>query len=433
MRRAPVEAADESTAMVDGERPSKLSTADASALSWRNCMCVAVPACICATIILVNVGLVSVAVTPDAVSPLLPPSTPPRSPTVTTPRPSPPSTPPRAPKVPLIIDTDLAFDVDDVGALCVAHALANNNEAELLAVIHDAGPPEGIGAVSAINEYHRRPTILGAYKGVFGANTPGPYVGKLAHGFATPVTNYTQVPSCASAYRQALTKAAYRSVTIAAIGYTMCLRDLLSSPADALSPLNGSQLVADKVKAIVFQGGWYQPLHEDGHGTFNWDCGGPWVEPDTGCTGATKFVIDHLPESVQLIYSDMGDEVYHGAALTDCAPVESPCREAYLRYLGPRVPRQSWDPIVVVVAVRGPGGIYGHLTESGWRNRVDESGANHWAPTTLNDTLQSQFVFDGAYPWAQSRFLASRLLDRLLCRDEIGTGWIYSEGYAIES
>lgn len=41
--------------------------------------------------------------------------------------------------VPLIIDTDMSFDVDDVGALCVAHALMDNGEADLLAVMANSG------------------------------------------------------------------------------------------------------------------------------------------------------------------------------------------------------------------------------------------------------------------------------------------------------
>ena len=44
--------------------------------------------------------------------------------------------------VPLIIDTDMSFDVDDVGAICIAHALMDRGEADLLAVVHSSGYPE---------------------------------------------------------------------------------------------------------------------------------------------------------------------------------------------------------------------------------------------------------------------------------------------------
>ena len=179
----------------------------------------------------------------------------------------------------------------------------------------------------------------------------------------------------------------------------MCLRDLLMSSPDEYSPLNGTELVAATVRRIVFQGGWYEPLHEDGHGTFNWDCGGPWVEPDTGCTNATQYVIQNLPESVELIYSDMGDEVAHGAALAECAPAESPCREAYRLYPAGSTPA-ILDPIVVVVAVHGHPAFSAISRREGMQSR-DSHGANH-GPTELNDTAEP-VCFRRSLPVMRSR------------------------------
>lgn len=57
----------------------------------------------------------------------------------------------------------------------------------------------------------------------------------------------------------------------------------------------GTALVAQKVRKVVFQGGWYEPLHPNGHGTFNWDCGGagqhwsPYARD--GCAGAAQHVV----------------------------------------------------------------------------------------------------------------------------------------------
>ena len=44
-------------------------------------------------------------------------------------------------QVPLIIDTDASFDVDDVVAMCLAHKLQDRGETEILAIVHDAGLP----------------------------------------------------------------------------------------------------------------------------------------------------------------------------------------------------------------------------------------------------------------------------------------------------
>lgn len=52
--------------------------------------------------------------------------------------------------VKLIIDTDMSIDADDVGALCMAHALVDRGEAEILAVVHDTGYHLGAAAISVI-------------------------------------------------------------------------------------------------------------------------------------------------------------------------------------------------------------------------------------------------------------------------------------------
>ena len=44
----------------------------------------------------------------------------------------------------IIVDTDMSVDVDDVGALCLAHALQDRNEAEILAVTHNTGLEQGV-------------------------------------------------------------------------------------------------------------------------------------------------------------------------------------------------------------------------------------------------------------------------------------------------
>ena len=52
--------------------------------------------------------------------------------------------------VKLIFDTDMDFDVDDVGALCAAHGLVSLGEAEILAV----GQRMTCYCDPASNEYH---------------------------------------------------------------------------------------------------------------------------------------------------------------------------------------------------------------------------------------------------------------------------------------
>ena len=69
----------------------------------------------------------------------------------------------------LIIDTDAGFDVDDIGALAIAHHYAKKGEANILATVHCTGFELGIAAVNVVNTFYGRSDIpLGAYKGPFG-------------------------------------------------------------------------------------------------------------------------------------------------------------------------------------------------------------------------------------------------------------------------
>ena len=76
--------------------------------------------------------------------------------------------------VSLIIDTDLGFDVDDTGAVCIANELMVRGEADILAIVHNTGFKLGIAGVSAINHYYGHDFIpLGAYKGEFARHDVG--------------------------------------------------------------------------------------------------------------------------------------------------------------------------------------------------------------------------------------------------------------------
>ena len=62
--------------------------------------------------------------------------------------------------VKLIIDTDIGGggcnDVDDVVALCIANALVDTGEAELLAVVQNTAPFQCAGAISVLNTFYGR-------------------------------------------------------------------------------------------------------------------------------------------------------------------------------------------------------------------------------------------------------------------------------------
>lgn len=121
---------------------------------------------------------------------------------------------------------------------------------------------------------------------------------------------------------------------------------------------------------------------------------------------------------VQLLFSDIGDAIYHGGELRrGCAPANSPCRQAYrlhpwgISYAG----RQSWDPLVVVAAVRGPEAINTTEVDVGYHNTVDEHGANFWTAGTDARQAQLALVGNASDGWRRARADASAMLEQLLC------------------
>jgi len=157
----------------------------------------------------------------------------------------------------LIIDTDIGGggcnDVDDVVAVAVGNALADNGEAELLAVVLNTAPINCAGAISVLNHYYGRDdTPIGAYdyntvNATLEMQAPLPYVDMLVKDFESPIKNSTQVEDAVQVYRKVLSGEPDHSVSISSIGIHTNLAALLKSQPDQHSPLNGKELIALKV------------------------------------------------------------------------------------------------------------------------------------------------------------------------------------------
>eukprot|EP01043_Picozoa_sp_COSAG02_P003161 COSAG02_NODE_75_length_41389_cov_106.665762_35_plen_326_part_00 len=238
----------------------------------------------------------------------------------------------------LIIDTDMSTDCDDVGALCIAHALEQRGEAELLAVVHDTGVSSGVGAVSSINHWYGRDDLLiGGYKGDYDKNVHGSYIDDLVAKFPAAVTNLSQVPDAVEVYRRALAAAPDSSVWISSIGFTTNIEMLLKSEADGISPLNGTELVKAKVQGIAWMGGAYpasvKPNPNPEH-NFGYHQIGP----------STAFSVNNWPRSVPIVFLgwEVGNKIQTGGVMTKGTPPNNPCRQAYIDHSGAGNDRSSW-------------------------------------------------------------------------------------------
>ena len=327
----------------------------------------------------------------------------------------------------LIIDTDMGrLGVDDVGAVCVALALVRLGEVRLLGLVHSGGSPRAVSMLSVLLEHYGQSSItaVGGYDGKFGRGTRGEWVASsyeehLVSAWAHPVRNATQVPNAVAVYRRALARVPNGSATIAVIGFATNIAALLRSPPDQVSPLDGLALVAAKVKTILWQGGLYDAAKRKAFGhraTPNWGCGGCCGYRVDGCSGELAYSLGAMPSNVAQVFSDVGSSIRHSLGSSGCK-ASGPCHEAYLIQDHQRVADHgSWDPLVILAAVRGAAAAGCELSDFGFTNVVDSNGVNTWLPPSAQESR---------YPKNSSRLklkegpkaaaAAGKLIEGLVC------------------
>jgi inosine-uridine nucleoside N-ribohydrolase len=283
------------------------------------------------------------------------------------------------PPVKVIFDTDMASDVDDVGALATLHALADLGEAEILAA-GISSRNEHVGpCLDAINTWYGRPDVpIGYQRGLqvgypkdAGDPTESKYAEAVGKAFPHRLAKSSDAPEAAPLYRKVLAGQPDGSVVIVSVGFLTNLKSLLDTPPDAASPLSGEELVRRKVKLWVCMGGKFpNGRFEDGDGEYN-------VKVDTA---ASVRALHDWPTPVVFSGFEIGARVFTGERLR-AAPETSPVRAAYLHFNG-LANQQSWDQTAVLYAVRGPRD-YWTESEPGlclMHARVG-FGYNEWVPT----------------------------------------------------
>lgn len=318
-----------------------------------------------------------------------------------------PPPPPQAPAgtdtaPPLILDTDLSIDVDDVGTVCLAHALADRCEVRILAMVHNTGLPNGTAGLSVINEFYGRGDVpVGAYRGPVGdpavTSRPGwtnrgrgVYVDDMVASWPQGVQTggAATAPDALTVLRASLAGAADHSVVYVSVGHLTNLRTLVESEANAGGDElpSGTELVRHKVKRLLVMGG-----RTFSTSAVEWNFGGcgSGCGPYDALGGITRAALDRWPASVPISFLGFEAGVSVGTGgffIRDPPPFDSPCRQAY-RLFCSRMGgwcsgsgRASWDPMTLLYAVRGN-------TDKRYRPEVGtmlvnpSTGANDWIPS----------------------------------------------------
>jgi len=257
-----------------------------------------------------------------------------------------------ADKVQLIIDTDLGFDVDDFGAIAVAHALADKDLVDIVGIICNTGRDSCIVGVDVVNTYYgRNGTIdIGSFKGKFGSYTDngqdGHYMNQVREQFPHRINSRGDVADAHDVYRNALRAAANKSITIASIGELTNLQELLRTDRE---------LVKQKVKRVVYM-----------DGGFNFGCADGAYGPNDECWKSAQYVVNTMPspdvEQIFQLHGDNHNGWWVGQNAMCGMDRKNPVKVAYSDMCGntgwcDNYGRDSWDLNTVYTAVMGaPGG-----------------------------------------------------------------------------
>ncbi|MEL6105918.1 MAG: nucleoside hydrolase [Planctomycetota bacterium] len=284
--------------------------------------------------------------------------------------------------VPLIFDTDLGNDCDDVLALGMIHSLQSRGECELLAVTITKDHEDAASFADAVNTFYGRGDVpigvcrsgvtpaAGKYNGLAKAREDGQlrYPHDLRSG--------KEAPDAVDVLRKTLATAEDGSVVIAQVGFSTNLAGLLRSPSDGHSKLSGMELVRQKVRLLsIMAGAFTQIRNERGdlydHREYN-------VIKDIP---AAKALVKDWPTAIVWSGFEIGKSLTypHQSILQDYGYVaHHPLAEAYTLYNPPPHNRPTWDLTSVLYAVRPERGYF-DLSPTGEVSVADD-GLTSFAP-----------------------------------------------------
>lgn len=274
---------------------------------------------------------------------------------------------PASKPLPVIFDSDMGPDYDDVGAITLLHAYADSGYASILATVASTKYEGVAGVFSVLNTYFNRPDLLiGVPRGKASILKDGQHwTDSLLRNYPHRITKNAEAADALQVYRKVLASQPDQSVTIITTGFLTNLHDLLLSLPDQYSKLSGKELVRKKVKQLVCMAGSFPAGSE-----FN-------VKIDAK---ASQYVFTHWETPILFSGLEIGLRVKTGLPLiNDSAIRNSPVKDVF-RISIPlsredSAGRMSWDQTAVMVAVKGTDPWY--KLEKG-KIIVADDGSNTW-------------------------------------------------------
>ncbi len=253
----------------------------------------------------------------------------------------------------VILDTDLGSSTDDLFSMQMLYRYHDKGRCKLLGIVVDRMGENNAVIADVMNTYFGHASIpIGLERsGVANPQVWIDYSGlpqyRKADGslmFERSIADYSMVPDGWKLYRKLLAGQPDHSVRIVSTGFVTALAQLLESEGDEYSPLNGVELVRQKVRCAYVMGGVF----------------GESVEPDYNFKQAIDFSLTFFrlwPKDVDMVLSpgEVGDaieytpeQVIDDISWTDIHPI----KQVYMR-CNCNTGQKMWDPMVVIHAVMG--------------------------------------------------------------------------------
>jgi inosine-uridine nucleoside N-ribohydrolase len=268
---------------------------------------------------------------------------------------------------PVIFDSDMGPDYDDVGAITLLHAFADSGYINILATVAST-KYEGVAAVfNVLNTYFKRPGLLiGVPKSkALELKDSQHWTDTLFLRYPHKIKRNDEVLSAIEVYRKSLASQPDGSVTIITVGFLTNLADLLQSHPDKYSKLTGKELVRKKVKQLVCMAGSFPAGNE-----FN-------VRMDAA---SSKIVFENWETPILFSGVEIGMKIKTGLPLVNDRSIKnSPVKDVF-RISIPLSPqdsagRMSWDETAVVIAVKGYKPWWNIQTG---KIKIADDGSNTW-------------------------------------------------------
>jgi inosine-uridine nucleoside N-ribohydrolase len=271
-------------------------------------------------------------------------------------------------QVNVIFDSDMGPDYDDVGAITLLHAFADEGKANILATVASTKYENVAAVFSVFNTYFKTPNIpVAVPKGeALDLRDPQHWTDSIVKNYPHAINSNKDVPDAVALYRRILSIQPDKSVTIITVGFLTNLKNLLQSKPDMFSPLSGEQLVTQKVKQLVSMAGKFPEGSE-----FN-------INQDFA---SAKYVYENWPTPVLFSGFEIGEKIkcglplIHNDAITN-SPVKDVFRISIPQAEEDSAGRKSWDETAILVGVLGYNKWYD--VKHGKISISDKDGSNTW-------------------------------------------------------